>query len=91
LFRTGVRLDSIESKINHLIKGYEDKTLNPQDLEKYFISIKTQLKDIEIYFFMIFSKLRLKRLEIKKEELGLIKSKIDLKVKSGLSFKEALN
>jgi len=85
-----IKLNKVENLLNELKEKLINKTCTEQDLEKKFLSIKTQLKDIEVFFLNFISKNKQTKLLKRLEDLRALKIKID-QLKKERNFEYALN
>jgi len=92
-FPLSEKLQRIENKIKLLEDKIKNKNIEYQDIENTYLSIKTQLKDLEIPFFRFILKRKFKKLLKDKEKLQNFKIKIDTYLKNNLDkkFKDALD
>lgn len=79
---SGKKLNTLNLKFKYLKVQILNKKLEYETFKKYFISIKTQLKDIHVSFFNIFSLKKKKSLEFKLINLSKIKNILDNQLKN---------
>lgn len=80
----------IESKFEIIKTKIKDLSLTEEDWERNFLSIKDQLKNLNVPFYRFISKKQYTVLLNKKELLGDLKGLIERKKKESIDLKDIL-